>query len=222
MKHLKLILLSFLILFILGIFSCEKDPMITDQETSLSSLDLDKTPQMKQLKDCFNFRTDGTAALGCVTITSDFLPFEFPCASFSSFGAIEFPVTIGDYEGFMGSVVTNMYQSGKGALHLNLVHYFVSEEGAWWTEDQAVCAPTRSNPGTCLVNDVLNIVGGTGIFEGISGKFHNHGELTFGPPENCINCIDDPDHPDYPPQVPTGELDFEIFGRICINVNGPE
>lgn len=118
----------------------------------------------------------------------------------------------------MNSVVTGLEAkgnppTGNGSLHLTLHHYFVSADGkhAFWTEDQAVCAP-GSNPSSYIVNDVLNIAGGCGDFKDASGKFINHGLLTFdGGAELCpifyLNGGKD--------WVPTGTIDFSIHGQVC-------
>lgn len=220
MKHLKFFLIPLVALFILSFYSCEKDQLISDQKM-LQKAEINPSalsPSMKTNKTCFNFRVSDTdVPLGCAMVPDEAVP--FPCeGGFQSFGAIDFPVTIGDYQGFMTSVVTNMEQSGKkGALHLNLIHYFyMDENSAFWTEDQAVCAPVSNDPSICLVNDVLNIVGGTGIFEGVTGKFHNHGLITFdGGGVSCPNCLG------FDPGAPTGRIDYEIFGKICVPNLGP-
>lgn len=164
----------------------------------------------KNAADCFNFQASAEGLeVGCACIPAPLVcpPSE---ANFCGFGALVFPVTIGDYDGFMGSVVTGMEQEGNGALHLTLVHYFVTTDGnnAFWTDDQVVCAPADNDPSTCLINDVLNIVGGCGDFEGAFGKFHNHGMLFFDGnaepcPEGSTNF------------VPTGTVDANLHGRIC-------
>ena len=215
MRQLKVISLFILSVLMFGLFSCTKDAVSLEHDLAFEA-ELQAPPKAEE---CFNFRVSGEGVpLGCVDIDPDKLPFPFPCPVFRSFGAKPFPVTIGDYDGVMYSVVTGMEQSGKGALHLTLVHVFHTYGGNFWTEDQAVCSPVTTDPTNCLVNDVLNIVGGDGIFDGISGKFHNHGLLTFGPPEYCRNCTDPMGEPS---MVPTGSIDFKIWGRICVPVNGP-
>lgn len=212
MKHLS-VFSAFAIAFLsLGIFSCEKDAMVMKQATPTLSVD-DRAPV-----NCFNFKASDEVALGCACMPAPGIcPPGMP--DFCNFGAKTFPVTVGNYEGYMTSIATGLEQmgnppTGNGALKLTLVHYFVSNDGnhAFWTEDQAVCAPAGKDPSVCIVNDVLNIAGGCGDFEGASGKFHNHGVLTFdGGGELCpifyLNGGQD--------YVPTGTLKFSIFGRIC-------
>jgi hypothetical protein len=201
---------------VLFISSCEKEPMSKTVQEEL-------VPQFRSKKgqssaNCFNFQTSGVdVALGCACIPAPLVcPTEIP--DFCNFGAKTFPITVGDYEGFMTSVVTGLEQmgnppTGNGAMHLTLFHYFISEDGnhAFWTDDQAICAP-GNNPSTCIVNDVLNIIGGCGDFEGAYGKFRNHGILTFdGGGELCpIFYLEGGE--DF---VPTGTIDFNLNGRVC-------
>ena len=114
-----------------------------------------------------------------------------------------FPPTatiLGDVPGLISSVVTSLEPTGatgQGALHLTLVHTFVSADparpGSFTTEDVAVCAPAGSNPLVCRVNDVLTIVAGTGIFANAEGSLRNHGVIDFT----------------------TFSLTFSLRGRVC-------
>ena len=75
-----------------------------------------------------------------------------------------------------------------------LQHAFQTPAGDYFlTQDRAVCAPAGPNPATCRVNDVLTIVGGTGIFANANGSLRNHGVIDFA----------------------QGTLDFSIRGRVC-------
>ena len=110
------------------------------------------------------------------------------------------PVTFGDVPGMMSSVVTGLHASGaagQGAQHITLQHTFVSTDaarpGTFTTEDRAVCAPAGSDPNVCQVNDVLTIVGGTGIFTNAAGSLRNHGVLNLN----------------------TFSLTYSIRGRMC-------
>ena len=97
--------------------------------------------------------------------------------SANPFGGAPSPVTLGDIPGLLSSVVTGLETSGangQGAQHLTLQHTFVStdpsRQGSFQTEDRAVCGPAGSDPNVCHVNDVLQIVSGTGIFSNADGS----------------------------------------------------
>jgi hypothetical protein len=116
------------------------------------------------------------------------------------FGAAPSPVTLGNIPGLLSSVVTSLEPSapnGHGALHLTLQHTFVSTDparpGSFTTDDRAVCAPAGTDPNVCRVNDVLQIVSGTGIFANAGGSLRNHGIIDFN----------------------TFSLTFSIRGRVC-------
>ena len=120
--------------------------------------------------------------------------------SANPFGAAPSPVTLGDIPGLLSSVVTGLETSGangQGAQHLTLQHTFVSTDssrpGSFTTEDRAVCAPAGSDPNVCHVNDVLQIVSGTGIFANADGSLRNHATLD-------LNSF---------------TLTFSIRGRVC-------
>jgi hypothetical protein len=116
------------------------------------------------------------------------------------FGGAPAPVTLGDIPGLLSSIVTGVETSGKngqGAQHLTLQHTFVSTDpsrpGSFTTEDRAVCAPAGTDPNVCHVNDVLQIVSGTGIFANAGGSLRNHGIINLN----------------------TFSLAFSIRGRVC-------
>lgn len=204
----NLLLLTITLLFF-GFSACQKDSANTQQnESKQEALNVNG-------EDCFNFRiNDSEVPLGCAC-----LPAPLNCtpdaALLCNFGAILFPITIGDYKGFMASIGTGLVQAGNGALQLSLIHYFVTEDGnhSFWTEDQAVCAPAGNNPATCQVNDVLDITGGCGDFEGISGKLHSHGTITFDGGAELCSIFYLGGGQDY---VPTGTINFDFHGRICV------
>lgn len=209
MKYSSMLYSFLFVLLSVGLFSCQNE--VLDPQSDENSQDL--AFYGKSSENCFNFQASADGLpLGCACMPT---PMVCPTgeAIFCNFGAKTFPVTIGDYEGFMTSVVTGMEQSGNGALHLTLIHFFESADGnhAFWTNDQVVCAP-GNEPSSCLVNDVLDIVGGCGDFEGAYGKFHNHGLLTFdGGAELCpIFYLGGGE--DY---VPTGTVDANLHGRVC-------
>ena len=114
---------------------------------------------------CSNVDLEGTAPVGFFD---------------GALGAVPTPVTIAGIEGMLGSVITSMSASGasgQGAQHITLRHEFVSSAGAFRTDDRAVCAPAGSDANVCRVNDVMEIVSGTGVFANASGQLVNHGTI---------------------------------------------
>jgi hypothetical protein len=116
------------------------------------------------------------------------------------FGLAPASIVFGDIPGLLSSVVTGLETSGakgQGALHLTLHHTFVSTDparpGSFTTDDRAVCAPAGTDPNVCHVNDVLQIVSGTGIFANADGSLRNHAILD-------LNSF---------------TLTFSIRGRVC-------
>jgi hypothetical protein len=154
----------------LAIISCEKESAgtIPAQET-------------------LDFRNNGQSAAHCANFhhTAEAVPLGFVCLpaplNVCGFGATPTALTIGNISGQMSSVVTSQTNSGNGALHFTLIHYFEADggQGAFWTEDKAVCTPAGNNPTTCVVHDVLKIVGGTGVFANANGQMRNHGTIDF-------------------------------------------
>lgn len=116
---------------------------------------------------CANVDLEGTTPLGIFD---------------GALGAVPTPVTIAAIEGMLGSVITSMSPSGasgQGAQHITLRHDFVSSAGTFRTDDRAVCAPAGSDPNVCRVNDVMEIVSGTGVFANASGRLVNHGTINL-------------------------------------------
>jgi hypothetical protein len=195
--------------------ACEKESLLPLPEADLAIASAKAGPNAS----CFNVKTVANGIdLGCATIASP-LDCSGSQPTLSNFGAIPTaPVQFGPYAGYMTSIATGLEQAGNpptgnGALHITLIHYFETTDGnhAFWTEDQAVCAP-GSDPYSCLVNDVLDIVGGCGDFAGATGKLHTRGELRFdGGAELCplfyLSGGQD--------WVPTGSLAVNWHGRIC-------
>jgi hypothetical protein len=136
---------------------------------------------------CVNVFAEGTASLGLVTLPN----------GTTGFGGNWSPVSLGGISGEMASVVLNQETAGQGqqgALHLTLEHAFETPNGDYFiTQDRAVCAPAGPEPLRCRVNDVLTIVGGTGMFENANGSLRNHGTVDFV----------------------QGTLDFSMRGRMC-------
>ena len=209
--------LSFLFTWLIGcgllLTACEKESLLPVPAANAP------VASAKSGGDCFNFKiSDNEYDLGCVTIVS-----PLDCAgsepTLANFGAMpKTTVQLGPYTGYLSSVVTGLEQAGNpptgnGALHISLTHYFVTLDGqhAFWTDDRAVCAP-GSDPGSCQVNDILDVIGGCGDFAGATGKLHTHGVLSFdGGAELCpIFYLGGGEA-----FVPTGSLALKLYGRIC-------
>ena len=101
-------------------------------------------------------------------------------------GALPTPVTIAGVPGLMSSFITSGRSSGakgQGAQHYTLVHTFVSTDpeqpGGFSTEDRAVAAPAGKDPNVSIINDVLTIVSGEGVFQNATGFMMNHAIVDF-------------------------------------------
>lgn len=167
------------------------------------------TPQLEQYtapatgeiefrgKDCFNFRTDFSGCLGVI-------PLEINGETRWGFGAMPTPATVGEYDGYFASIILETTPSGNGATHYVLVHKFWMENGDYfYTNDKAVCSPATGIGATCMINDQMSIVGGTGVFANVSGKIKTHGPLTMGAPCSAPYSF--------------GTLELELHGHVCLN-----
>jgi hypothetical protein len=94
------------------------------------------------------------------------------------FGGLPNTNTIAGVTGQLGSIITGQTQTGR-ATHVTLMHVFLSDAGTFFTEDRAICAQAGNDPTSCLINDDMRIVGGTGVFEEVSGFMHNTARLDF-------------------------------------------
>jgi hypothetical protein len=102
-------------------------------------------------------------------------------------GGLPTPVTVAGVHGLMSSYITSVRPSGakgQGAQHYTLVHTFVSTDpeqpGGFSTEDRAVAAPAGKDPLISIINDVLTIVSGDGVFENATGFMMNHAIVDLG------------------------------------------
>jgi hypothetical protein len=86
--------------------------------------------------------------------------------------------TFAGVTGQLGSIITGQTQTGR-ATHVTLMHVFLSDAGTFFTEDRAICAQAGNDPTSCLINDDLRILGGTGVFEDVSGFMHNNSRFDF-------------------------------------------
>lgn len=161
---------------LLGLSACEKESFQSDA----TDASLELRANGLSSASCFNFKYSTRGKIGFVC-----LPEEFDLCGF---GAFPTEATVGPVSGWMSSVVTGQRLSGKGATHLSLMHYFSDNQGnSFWTEDRAICAPAGKDPLTCGVHDVLQVVGGTGMFRNASGSLRNHGTLDFRVDSLTIN-----------------------------------
>jgi hypothetical protein len=117
---------------------------------------------------------------------------EFKVTGF--LGAMPNETTIAGVTGEMGSFVTHRYATNEkenSAAFYHLFHYFKSDEGAFVTWDHAVQSPVQNN--IARINDKLEVLAGTGVFENATGKFINNGTIDFS----------------------TYILHADVHGRIC-------
>jgi hypothetical protein len=94
------------------------------------------------------------------------------------YGGVPSTITLAGVTGQLGSIITGQSATGRAA-HLTLVHVFISSAGTFLTEDRAICAQTSNDPTSCLINDDMRIVAGTGVFQDVSGFIHNTSRLDF-------------------------------------------
>ena len=139
---------------------------------------------------CMNVTSEGSGYLGFIEVSPGDIRLGFPFQ----------PTTLGDLPVMVQSYIDTIYasgSSGQGAQHITLVHTYVSTDparpGSFTTQDRAVCGVAGQDPGVCIVNDVLSIVSGTGIFANAEGKLMNHGVLNLN----------------------TFSLTYSVHGRVC-------
>jgi len=125
---------------------------------------------------CSNIRFQGLANLGFIELGPGIFVL----------GALPTPTTIAGVSGMLGSIITGVETSGadgQGAWHFTLVHTFVSTEpsrpGTFFTSDRAISAPAGTDPNTGIINDVMTIVSGTGVFADAEGFMMNHAILNL-------------------------------------------
>jgi hypothetical protein len=138
--------------------------------------------------NCGNVAYEGVAQLGVIEIA----PGVF------GLGALPSPVTIAGVSGMMGSLITGMVETG-GAVHYTMEHTFVSTDparpGGFTTRDHAVAAPAGQDPNFAIINNLITVVDGTGVFANASGFLFDHGLLDLG----------------------TFTLTLSLRGRVCGN-----
>lgn len=112
-------------------------------------------------------------------------------------GGLPTPVVIGGVPGLLSSVTTSARASGQGAQHFTLKHTFVSTDparpGSFTTDDRAAFAPAGTDPNVGIINDVMDIVSGTGVFANADGYLKNTATLNLN----------------------TFTLTYSVHGRVC-------
>lgn len=115
-------------------------------------------------------------------------------------GGLPTPVVMGSVPGLLSSITTSGRTTGanaQGAQHFTLKHTFVSTDparpGSFTTDDRAIFAPAGTDPNVGHINDVLEIVSGTGVFANADGYLKNTATLNLN----------------------TMTLTYSIHGRVC-------
>ncbi|TMH64476.1 MAG: hypothetical protein E6H55_04015 [Betaproteobacteria bacterium] len=90
---------------------------------------------------------------------------------------------VGTFTGLGGGTfiacITAMEQQGNGSLRFELTHTYTTSSGdTFTTTDRVVAAPT-SRPAEYLINNQVDITGGTGQLAGASGFLRTHGTVNL-------------------------------------------
>ena len=103
-----------------------------------------------------------------------------------SVGTAPVPATFGGIRGKLSSIVTFSSASpatAEGSRNVTLTHTFVSAEtaraGTLTMKDRAVCEQPGNGPAVCRVDQVLEIVAGTGVFLNATGSIRDVGAIDF-------------------------------------------
>ena len=68
--------------------------------------------------------------------------------------------------------------SNDGVLHVVATHTFTFADGSFTTSDKEVAEPTET-PGLYALNATMQVVSGTGVYEGVTGHLTAHGTMDF-------------------------------------------
>ena len=68
--------------------------------------------------------------------------------------------------------------SDEGVQHVVATHTFTLADGSITTSDKEIAEPTET-PGLYTLNANMNVVSGTGVYEGVSGHLTAHGTIDF-------------------------------------------
>ena len=75
--------------------------------------------------------------------------------------------------------ITTLEQMGNGSLRFELTHTYTTSSGdTFTTTDRVVAAPTN-RPAEYLINNQVDITGGTGQLAGASGFLRTHGTVNL-------------------------------------------
>jgi len=90
---------------------------------------------------------------------------------------------VGTFTGLGGGTfiacITAMEQQGNGSLRFELAHTYTTSSGdTFTTTDRVVAAPTN-RPAEYLINNQVDITGGTGQLAGASGFLRTHGTVNL-------------------------------------------
>jgi len=90
---------------------------------------------------------------------------------------------LGTFTGLGGGTfiacITAMAQQGNGSLRFELTHTYTTSSGdTFTTTDRVVAAPTN-RPAEYLINNQVDITGGTGQLAGASGFLRTHGTVNL-------------------------------------------
>ena len=78
-------------------------------------------------------------------------------------------------------LVVNIYsvlENEEGVQHVSASHTLILADGSITTSDKEVAEPTET-PGLYTINANMEVVSGTGIYEGVSGRLTAHGTIDF-------------------------------------------
>ena len=90
---------------------------------------------------------------------------------------------VGTFTGLGGGTfiacITAVEQQGNGSLRFELTHTYTTSSGdTFTTTDRVVAAPTN-RPAEYLINNQVDITGGTGQLAGASGFLRTHGTVNL-------------------------------------------
>ena len=114
-------------------------------------------------------------------------PFGTETGSFTGLGDGKFFACIKGFE-----------QKGNGSLRFELEHVYTTNSGdTFTTTDRVVASPIDRNTGEYLIDNRVDITGGTGRLENAFGFLRTHGTVNLG----------------------AGVVSVDYHGRICVSQN---
>ncbi|MFZ5519295.1 MAG: hypothetical protein ACOY90_21870 [Candidatus Zhuqueibacterota bacterium] len=113
--------------------------------------------------------------------------------SISGFGAVPGDdIVIAGVSGKLCSILTyelNPAEGKPGPMRARLIHLFEGKDGSFVTMDRAALVPVGTDPNVSMVNDYLEIMAGTGVFENASGRLTNQGIIDLNTFTLTVNLI---------------------------------